>query len=68
MYVYALVKSENQNVVYSDLKQEVRYRLYKMIVQMVLEKYENNLCTYYTFKMTKFYTSILISENEKREF
>lgn len=68
MYVYALVKSENQNIVYSDLKQEVRYRLYKMIVQMVLEKYENNLCTYYTFKMTKFYTSILISENEKREF
>jgi NhaP-type Na+/H+ or K+/H+ antiporter len=35
------------------IMEEVRFRLYKMIVAGVLEKYENNLCLYSTFKFTK---------------
>lgn len=39
MYVYAMIKSKS-NSDYQSLKQEIRYRLYKMMVALIHERFE----------------------------
>ena len=45
-----LNKVKNQK----EMKVQIRFRIYKMIVQSTLEKYEHKMCIYQTFRKIKF--------------
>ncbi len=45
-----------------EIREEVRLRIYKMIQAGVLEQYEQHLCLYNTYKLTKKYVKILLEE------
>lgn len=65
---FVLTNNDTKTIVYTDLKQEVRYRIYKKLIQLVHERFEKGVCTYHTFKVTKYITSVLISEIQKVDF
>ena len=50
----------------NEIMKELRFKIYKMIIANVFEKYESYLCTYKTFKFTKKICELASEKNHQR--